>query len=128
MNAKTLEAITKHGQNLLAIFPEAIERDPVALCKKLRRIETLASRNAVNYCNGAIDTDSYDTERDAVFNRLCKVLGLADDDNPKRDWLKINGDPRGYALKIRDHVMRDHKLTLHTDWGGYGILAPDLTA
>lgn len=36
-------------------------------------------------------------------------------------------DPRGYALKIRDEWMAKHETALHRDWGGYGIIAPDLS-
>jgi len=35
----------------------------------------------------------------------------------------INGDPRGYALKIKDEFVRENNLTIYQDWGGYGILA-----
>ena len=42
----------------------------------------------------------------------------------------VNGDPRGYALKIDPEnklgslLIRD--AGLHTDWGGYGILSPTI--
>lgn len=39
------------------------------------------------------------------------------------DRVWFNGDPRGYALKVD---LRDGE-TLHRDWGGYGIIAPDLS-
>ena len=49
--------------------------------------------------------------------------------NGKLKGLFINGDARGYALKIEDKVMiSDYKETgLYKDWGGYGILAPEIT-
>ena len=48
----------------------------------------------------------------------------------------INGDPRGYSLKIKEEQNRifvnsddgknhDQKVINYTDWGGYGILAPE---
>jgi hypothetical protein len=37
----------------------------------------------------------------------------------------LNGDARGYALKIQDDYVRDNNLDIHKDWGGYGILAPE---
>jgi hypothetical protein len=37
-----------------------------------------------------------------------------------------NGDPRGYALKIRSEYVKNNNLDIHRDWGGYGIIAPDL--
>lgn len=39
MNAKTEAAVMEHGKQLLAIFPSATERDPVKLCRKLRKLE-----------------------------------------------------------------------------------------
>lgn len=39
----------------------------------------------------------------------------------------LNKDARGYALKINDEWMREHPdVRLHSDWGGYGILAPEI--
>lgn len=38
----------------------------------------------------------------------------------------LNRDPRGYALKIDDEWMRKHDAKLYRDWGGYGIIAPDI--
>jgi hypothetical protein len=35
--------------------------------------------------------------------------------------LFINGDPRGYALKVQP----EHADDLPRDWGGYGLIAPD---
>lgn len=44
----------------------------------------------------------------------------------ERRGVFVNLDPRGYALKIDDEYMRAHNLKLHTDMGGYGILAPEI--
>jgi hypothetical protein len=141
MNAKTKEAITKHGLQLLAIFPNATEQDPVALCKKLRRIETKAHRATTCLCNtNTLDLmelspfhyrhgwrQSTEEEQDAFFEKiekaLVKLLGPE-----ASEVVHINHDPRGHAFKIKDEVMRGRKLSLYSDLGGYGILAPDLTA
>lgn len=161
MNAKTLEAITRHGNTLLAIFPDASEKDPVALCKKLRRIETRVSRSAVDYCNGVVDSDAWETasrnarsQVERLFGNMpvisynfsanecadcgCKTGYVHDTSctggsHSLRSVLHINGDPRGYALKLDDAWTRQYNRTttgdrLHSDMGGYGILAPDLTA
>ena len=32
----------------------------------------------------------------------------------------VNGDARGYALKLKSEFIKDK--TIHRDWGGYGIL------
>lgn len=79
MNAKTLEAITKHGNALLAAFPNATEKRPVALCKKLRRIETSLAGPLVDYCNGDLQDDEDGTKLDAICDkareRVEKLLG-----------------------------------------------------
>lgn len=108
-------AIESHGKQLLAIFPSAKERDPVALCKRLRRYETRANNAAVKYCNGEIESGAWEAESVRTATAVNALLG---DD---RVW--VNGDPRGYALKID---LADGE-QLHRDWGGYGIIAPDLT-
>lgn len=121
MNAKTLEAITKHGNDLLAIFPNATERDPVALCKKLRRIENAASRWALECCNWRDPSvEEQEANESKIFARVQKLLGTT-------DGVVYNKDPRGYALKLNDEWTRTHAPHIHRDWGGYGILAPDLT-
>lgn len=39
-----------------------------------------------------------------------------------RGYAFINHDPRGYALKLK---LREYIPGIHTDFGGYGIVAPD---
>lgn len=124
--------IKAHGLNLLGIFPCATERDPVALCKKLRRLEVEAARGALAYCNGEMETPAWEEFSDKILARVEKILQtrLMLSDVPP---VLVNGDPRGYTLKISDEWMaRDcagHRTgkKLHKDWGGYGILAPDLS-
>ena len=134
MNAKTLEAIKRHGESLLRAFPEATERDPVALCKKLRRIETVAHRMAELACEREVpEQDEADAK---AIQRVRTLLGITE--HQAALILFVNRDPRGYALKIRESFANGinlraraegkHEFTLFTDWGGDGIIAPDLTA
>lgn len=140
MNAKTLEAITKHGQTLLAAFPNSSEKDPVALCKKLRRIEVAVQKPILDYTNGenGMTQDKLDHELTLASIRLCNLLG-ADSREAQLKGVFINRDPRGYALKIDNEATgwfmawqrkryESGLPALHTDMGGYGIIAPDLTA
>lgn len=112
--------IREHGQQLLAIFPNATERDPVALCKKLRRAEHVAHRLAEACCE-YLSTESKEFTRryEAAILRVGRILG------PGGPPVFINLDPRGYALKIESEAARD--LDIRKDWGGYGIIAPDLS-
>lgn len=163
MKAKQLEQIEAHGRNLLAIFPNATERDPVKLCKKLRRLEGEGAAVALRLCNGPEYAEGEaDTLTDDILRRVNRLLGQGSapiytgaacgcrrgqerDNCPqcegsgkaidfaaiRRAWksrvpIFVNRDPRGYALKIDDKWMREHKAALHQDWGGYGIIAPEI--
>lgn len=117
------ERIRQHGENLQAIFPATKDLAPIFLSKRLRHAETEAHRLTTNYCNGAVDSEEYDQKADALLARLDKLLNFTAQGVP----VFVNGDARGYALKIRDEYVRDHGLKIHTDWGGFGVLAPDLT-
>jgi len=111
------EAIKKHGQNLNAIFDTALE--PVQLCKKLRPLELKAHEIAVKWCNGdGVDSENIDNFINPILAKAQEILG---DKYP----IKFNGDARGYALKISDKIVRENNLKIYTDWGGYGIIAPD---
>lgn len=125
------QRIEDHGRNLLAIFPDATERDPVKLCKRLRRLEARAHQHAERLCSDAAYANSSQARHDAVerdIRQRLRALLEPDPDAPKgsRVPVLINRDPRGYALKIDDQWLRESGRTLFTDWGGYGILAPDL--
>jgi hypothetical protein len=129
MNAKTREAIIRHGRQLLAIFPRATEQDPLGLCRKLRRLETKAQAIGLQLCNGPQMAEGEQERRvEDVLARVNKLLF----GNKIRHGVTVvpvfvNLDPRGYALKIDDSWMHEHNAPLHRDMGGYGILAPDLT-
>lgn len=121
--ADLLARIKAHGLDLLAIFPNATERDPDTLCRKLRRIEVEANALAVRLCNGTLDQADWDKYCDATSAKLAKLLQPAPDVCAA---LFLNGDPRGYTLKLSDEWIKTSGARLHRDWGGYGILAPDL--
>jgi hypothetical protein len=115
--------IMAHSLNMLAIFPNATEQDPFTLYRKLRRLEARAARIALQLCNGP--DFARESEPDelfaAVLFRVRKLLG--DREVP----IFINRDPRGYQLKIKDDWMTAHpQFRLERDWGGYGILAPEI--
>jgi hypothetical protein len=140
MNAKTLEAIRRHGEALLAAFPNATEKDPVALCKKLRRIETSLTKPLCDYCNGenitAEELDEVCNKAEARVVALLFRFDIAKNPHPNcACGLFVNRDPRGYALKFSEEWTSKFNQSryaaglsgIHRDMGGYGILAPDLT-
>lgn len=94
---------------------------------RLRAIENRANWNATLYCNGNIDGDQYDETKEATFKAVAKLR-----DGTLPAGFFVNGDPRGYALKIdpgqsyeADYHPEYVPEGMHTDWGGYGILAPE---
>lgn len=100
-----------------------MRRKAINTSSRLLRIEQITHKAATNYCNGDIDSDMWD--------RICEVQS-SNVQQLFRGNLKgffINGDARGYALKIKDSVMREayKEIRLQTDWGGYGLLAPEIT-
>ncbi len=129
MTTKQESAIAKHGRKLLAIFPNAKEQDPVKLCKKLRRLEAKGAAIALRLCTGP-EFDSPEHVDELTESVLGEVDFLLDNDfvkcSPKRVPIFVNRDPRGYALKIDDTYIREHNLDIERDWGGYGLLAPEI--
>jgi hypothetical protein len=130
MKTTQRDAIARHGHDLLAIFPNAGERDPIALCKKLRRLERQAAAIGLRLCNGPKypTEDGADKDTDAVLLKVHDLLGNYEPGDALREPVVpifVNRDPRGYALKIRSEVAVH--LSIHRDWGGYGIIAPDFS-
>jgi len=87
----------------------------------LWRLENSVNPAATAYCNGEIDGDKWEEIASEAKERVYELLG----DIP---GFFINGDPRGYSLKI-DASIHDpiYDLGLHRDFGGYLILSPEIT-
>ena len=125
------EQIAAHGENLNKIFNTGIE--PVKLCKSLRRLEFKANKLATDYCNGdnGITSENWDEKTIPVMKAVYKLLnnGKYNDDRPhqKKVPIFLNGDARGYSLKINESYVRAYKLNIYQDCGGYGIICPDFT-
>ena len=120
MNKKEIlySRITRHGQNLKAMFNLDRDIDPVKLCKRLLRLEKKAHKLAVDFCNGVIDQLEWDKKADQILTKVETIL-------KNKKVLFLNGDARGYALKIDDEYLKNNNFNIHRDWGGYGIIAPD---
>lgn len=115
------QQIENHGKNLNTVF--GLSEDPVKLAKRLHSIEVKAHKLAEDYCNGVngVDTETWPALTDKILDRLDKIINFKKQNIP----VFVNGDARGYALKIDDEYVRHYGLTIHKDWGGYGILAPE---
>jgi|9_EtaG_2_1085328.scaffolds.fasta_scaffold06133_4 hypothetical protein len=117
--------IKKHGEDIKKIFSMPADTDPIKLCKSLRRLETKAQRIQETHGNGYYETAA--REEAALIVKLKNLLMPA---ATPEEFLKfgifLNTDPRGYALKIPDDIVKQNAWTIHKDWGEFGILAPDL--
>jgi hypothetical protein len=93
-----------------------------------------ASQAATAQCNGAKylmqpfrDESAWESFKEMIAARVNIAFGgkLA------VPGFFVNGDPRGYALKIDNETPEGkaliQKTKMHTDWGGYGILSPEIT-
>lgn len=106
----------------------------------LLQIEKMAHAAAEAYCNGEnirlafkgripVDCDfnhdeqAWEKAEKAIADQVQSLFGW------KLPYLHINGDPRGYALKIDSEKGREliEQTGLQRDWGGYGLLAPMIT-
>ena len=89
----------------------------LAMYLKLARLERKANNDAVQYCNGEIDSEKWEIRTEQIVNAVNKIFGR------EIPGLFVNGDPRGYSLKIKEEKAKE--LGMYTDCGGYGILAPE---
>lgn len=106
----------------------------------LFKIEQTAHNIATAYCNGDARpyhlggvTGRFDPNSETgweAFVGLCQ-LAVGDVLGKLPPGFFVNGDARGYALKIDNDNPEGKALIdavkLHTDWGGYGILSPEIT-
>jgi hypothetical protein len=115
------ESIYRHGVRLKAIFKLPIERGAVDLYKTLHRLEAEAHRLAERECNEQLPEGYSERKTASILKRLDAILGFKTAGVP----VFVNGDPRGYALKIEDAYVKEHSLEIERDWGGYGLLAPE---
>jgi len=118
------ERIKEHGAQLNEIFHTKL--DDAALVKKLRGIEKSIYAVALDYCNGLYNSkpEVVDEKIKAAEDKLEALLKFKEQKIP----VVINMDPRGYALKIDEAWVGEHKIVSpNKDFGGYLLLAPDLS-
>jgi hypothetical protein len=116
------EKIMRHGLRLARIFPDATKiGGPITLCKAVHRLEAEAHRLAERECNEPLPEGYAEKKTASILKRLDAILGFKALGIP----VFVNGDPRGYALKIEDAYVKAHGLEIERDWGGYGIIAPE---
>lgn len=103
----------------LSTIAKCSEYEAIKLYMSLRRLETRQHRWNENDCNGEPNlSESEEEKRDRKTKYAVKKL------IPSISGFFINGDPRGYALKIKSELVHLYP-GLYTDFGGFGILAPE---
>jgi len=119
---------TKQGEGLRTIFPKTHEYVGYALYGRVRALEIEAHKLAEDQCNRPLPEGYVERKKDSILARLDAILGFREQKIP----VLCNSDPRGYGLKIHDAWMRQRwplgareRPPIETDWGGYGIIAPD---
>ena len=101
------------------------------ICTKLRRLEARAHRLAELECNGEMSEEKAEKQAAAIEKQVRNLLPrLAHyDNNGVKSNFFINGDPRGYALKMHEKAAGMLEGITgkrpYTDWGGYVILCPE---
>lgn len=89
---------------------------PFELYATLLRLERKANRLATMDCNGEGNPEQIEKQLQKIEDKVRELL-------PNVKTFFINGDPRGYSLKIGEAEAKD--LGIWSDWGSYGILAPE---
>jgi hypothetical protein len=104
-----------HTAALATLHAEPATADAGAMLQKLRRLEMATHRAATDFCNGAMPQDLWEQTKDRARARTAAIFG-----GKLPPTFFVNGDPRGYALKLETAPAG-----METDWGRNGILAPD---
>jgi len=120
MTTKTPDHVTKwrenHHKALETLRAPGCKLTGLQLWRKLTHIERAANEAATKYCNGEIDQETFDAIKEGAEKQVKKTFGQLP------TGFFVNGDPRGYALKLDDEKTTIPE-GIHKDWGGYGILA-----
>jgi hypothetical protein len=115
------ERIARHIENIQRIFHNTRECEPEVLAFNLRALERRARRLATDASDRPMTTDEYAQREEIILLELDRTLRFRAAKIP----VFLNDDARGYALKIQADYVSEHKLMIHTDLGGYGILWPE---
>lgn len=90
----------------------------------LFKVERYTSHAAVRYCNGEISTERWEYDCGQARQAVESILGT------RPPGFFVNGDPRGYALKIDNETPEGQLLIatvgLQRDLGGFGLLSPQI--
>ena len=119
------EQLERHYNTLsqLAEYYSGSLTDGKKLSLRLLKLENAAHKITTDQCNGDGNQAEQEQELTAIMEQVKKLF-------PYIQHLFINGDARGYAIKLKEveaRKLRDAGINIHNDWGGYGILSPEIT-
>jgi hypothetical protein len=126
----------QHHRAIETLRAPNCERSGLELWRKCVQLESLAHGAATASCNGEPcrvvwplfgprdydfnrDENAWDNLRSVVTDCIRNIFGHVP------PGFIVNGDPRGYALKI-DGDSGKVPAGMHTDWGRNGILAAEI--
>ena len=126
----------QHHRSLETLRAESCTLSGLQLWRKLVQLEKLAHAGATASCNGEnirifwplFGPRDYDFQSDEnAWENLCKVAVdcVRNVFGRVPDGFFVNGDARGYALKL-DPDKTTIPAGMHTDWGRNGILAAEI--
>lgn len=112
------EQIRRHGENLNKLF--GLTGDPTKLAKQLFKIERVGRQASEDENNGVISIEEWERITDTCLNKIDKITGFRAKGIP----VIAQGDSRGCCFQIDDVYMREHRVTIFTNMGGLGVIAP----
>lgn len=116
IKAVNAPALVRHLETISKLSTKEHEIPfPFDLLGELYKLDKKAHRITTAQCNGEGNKEQQEKQLNAILTKVNSLL--------KVKTAFINGDPRGYALKIEAEAAKE--LGIYTDWGGYGILAPE---
>lgn len=117
IKATNAPAFIKH-LSVLSYLCGGLVPYPFEIWEKLSRLERRANRICTADCNGEIDSERASKQLDKIKTQVLELLPVLPE-----SLFFVNGDPRGYSLKIKESFAKE--IGIYQDWGGYGILAPE---
>lgn len=119
IEARNAVTLVNHLKNLDSMLIESPGPYPFTVYEELVKLENRANQICTKQCNGEGDENKLERSLEKIEKRVKSIF------KPEfAEAIFINGDPRGYSLKMKEYKAKE--TGLYQDWGGYGILAPKL--
>jgi hypothetical protein len=118
-----INKLRKHYSQLRPIYKALGMPDDVQMMQRLCKLERTLHRHAEEACSVPLSARQELYRERFAENAVKEVESMMPLLAGK---VFINGDPRGWAIKIDDkHKQLINDSRIARDWGGYGLLSPD---